>query len=104
MNPLLELTLICGLLILIPGSTFGLGLWLIVRRVGIQPRLASILFAILMGIVAFEASSIGMVVDPRWNFNWTKMLITSGLIGIATFVFIVIFTPIYTGLIKIFKR
>jgi hypothetical protein len=104
MSPILELTIVCGLLILIPGSTFGVGLWLIISRVGMQHRLASILFAVLMGIVAFEASMIGIAIDPRWNFDWGKLFITSGLIGIATTVFILIFTPIYTRLLKIFNR
>jgi hypothetical protein len=95
----------CGAFILVPGITFGLGLWLIVRYLGFQHRLAMMFFALLMGIVFFEGSIIGMVIDPRSSsVGWTKLFTTAGLIGIGTTLFVLIFTPIYITLIKIFKR
>jgi hypothetical protein len=95
----------CGAFILIPGFSFGLGLWLIGRYLGHRDRLSKVYYAFLMGIVTFEASFIGMSIDPRSaSVGLTKLVTTSGLIGIGVSLFVLVFTPIYVNLIKIFKR
>ena len=104
MSKFLIIILQCGSFILIPGFSFGLGLWLIVRYLGFQHRLAVLFFALLMGIVAFEVSLIGMAIDPRLgSVGWTKLITTSGLAGIGTSVFVLIFTPVFISLMKVFR-
>lgn len=104
MNPVLELSMACGLIILLPGLTFVGGVWIIVRKFGIHSRFSFILLATIIGLVAFEASFFGMVIDPRQNLPWSKILTISGSVGIVATLSVVIFTPVYIGLTKIFKR
>ena len=64
MNTLLTL-LQCGAFILIPFISFSIGLWLIIRFVGINSRKSLILLAVLIGFSFFEAAAIGMLIDPK---------------------------------------
>jgi hypothetical protein len=105
MGKLLVIMLQCGAFVLVPGVSFGFGLWLITRYLGFQHKLATLCFALLMGAVFFEASFIGMAIDPRSDsVGWTRIITLAGLIGIGTSVAVLIFTPVYVNLIKIFKR
>jgi hypothetical protein len=105
MSKFLIIILQCGAFILVPGISFGLGLWLIVRYLGFHHKLAMPIFALLVGVVVFEASFIGMAIDPRSSFaDLTKIIATSALIGFGASLFVLIFTPVYVKLIEIFKR
>lgn len=105
MSKILVGLLQCGSFILIPGTSFGIGLWLIISYVGFQRKLGVIFFALLMGLVLFEASVIGMIIDPRsGSFGWTKLIGIAGLIGTATSILVLAFSWVYANLIKNLRR
>lgn len=104
MGALSQLAIGCGLFILIPSCTFGIGLWSIYHYIGMKRKLSGMLFALLIGLIAFEASFIGIAIDPRWNNDWKSLLTTSGLIAIAATFFVLIFTPLFVRLIKVLSR
>jgi hypothetical protein len=82
-----------------------LGLWLIAHFLGFQHKLAKWFSALLIGIAFFEGSLIGMLIDPRsTSAGWPSILITAALTGLGAAIAALIFTPIYLGLIKIFKH
>jgi hypothetical protein len=104
MNTLLGILLQCGAFLLIPLVTFGVGLWLIVRFVGTEKRMSQILVALLIGISFLEASTIGMLIDPRGG--WTKfpeIIKTSIVIGAIVTISVLVFAPILRALMNLFK-
>lgn len=104
MNTLLLTFLQCSAFLLIPLGTFGVGLWLIVRFVGMNNRLSQILIALLIGVSFLEASTIGMLIDPRGG--WTKfpqIIKTSMVIGAIVTLSVLVFGPILRALMKMFK-
>ena len=105
MNEFLVILLQCSAFLFIPGVTFGLGVWLIVRYLGHQHKFAALFYALLVGTVAFEASFIGMAMDPgSIGRDWTRLFTTAALIGIGTCIFVLVLTPVYVSLTKIFRR
>jgi hypothetical protein len=102
MGTLLISLLQCGLFILIPISTFGTGLWLI--RKLFDKKKSFILIALLIGFSFFEASMIGMLIDPRGGFSrFTYIIKTASLIGVVVTLSVLLFAPIYQAIAKLFK-
>ena len=104
MNTFLLMLLQCGAFLLIPIGTFALGLWLIIRFVGVNHRLSLIFVAILIGITFFAASTTGMLIDPRGGLaKFPEIIKTSIVAGFVTTVAVLVFVPIYRAIIKTFK-
>jgi|APDOM4702015191_1054821.scaffolds.fasta_scaffold669461_2 hypothetical protein len=94
----------CGAFIFIPAGTFGIGLWLILKFIGMDKQISLFLLALLIGISFFEASAVGMLIDPRGGFKRiSEIVITSGLIGLGVTLSVILIVPIYRAIIKIFK-
>ncbi len=104
MNKLLLMFLQCGAFVLIPLSTFFVGLWIIVKLVGMNSRISVILIAIVIGISFFEASAIGMLVDPRASLSrLSEIFKISSVLGLAVTISVLAFIPIYRGIVNMFK-
>ena len=96
--PLLQ----CGAFVAIPVATFGFGVWKILQ---LDEKYQRVSIAGLIGFIFFEASTIGMIIDPRsGNMDFGELIFTSGLIGIATFLFVLLFLPIAIEIFRIFKK
>jgi uncharacterized membrane protein len=105
MNTLLLNLLQCGAFLLIPIGTFAVGIWFIVRFVGMNNRWSPVLIALLIGFVFFEASTIGMLIDPRGGLQKIPQIIkTSTVIGVITSLCVLIFLPIFRALMKLFRQ
>jgi hypothetical protein len=101
---LLTLISFCGLFILICGSTFGIGLRLILKHVGINNRFALFFYALLLALLAFEFMLIGSALDPRVVvLNWKYILTTSAYTGIVAFFGVIVITLLYFLLFKIIR-
>jgi len=87
----------CSLFLFVPLATLGIGL-AILRRHPIRKRgLAMIAYAALIGLLFFEASSIGMALDPKArSLGVARVLLYSGLIGVATTLAVLLFSPLYS--------
>ena len=95
--PLLQ----CGAFIAIPVATFGFGIWKILQLGEKYHRLS---IAGLIGIVFFEASMIGLIIDPRSiNINLKELIFTSAIIGITAFLFVLLLLPVAMSIFRIFK-
>ena len=104
MNSLLLVLLQCGAFLLIPIGTFALGIWLIIRFAGIDNKWSHILVVLLIGFIFFEASIIGMLVDPRGGWEkFPEIFRTSIVIGVVTVLLVLVFLPIFRALFKLFK-
>ena len=104
MNTLLIIILQCGAFLLIPAGTFATGIWLIVRFVGMANRWSHILVALLIGFIFFEASIIGMLIDPRGGWEkFPEIVRTSSVIGVVTILFVLVFLPIFRALLRLFR-
>lgn len=104
MNTFLITILQCGAFLLIPIGTFAVGLWLIVHFVGMNSKWSSQLIALLIGFIFFEASAIGMLIDPRGGLErFPEIIRTSIAIGIITTIVVVIFIPIFRMVTNLFK-
>src|SRR5574339_229873 len=105
MATILTAILQCGAFVLIPMGSFALGFWLIAHFVGFENRWAMILVALLIGLIFFEGSLIGMLIDPRASLSgpFEKARIAS-IIGLIAFICVLIFTPVFRGLTRIFKQ
>jgi len=104
MSKIVLMSLQCEAFVFIPLITFGLGLKFIISRLGFKHRFSSMAIAIVIGIVFFEASLIGMLIDPRSiSVSLIKLIEIAGLIGFTVFVLILLFGPIYQRLLQIFR-
>ena len=104
MNMLVLMLLQCGAFVLIPFGTFAIGLWLINRFVGMKHRWSQILVALLIGILFLEATSIGMLIDPRGGWaKFPEIAKTSFIVGLITTLVVLILTPILHALMRFFK-
>ncbi|HVF25357.1 MAG TPA: hypothetical protein VNA23_05675 [Anaerolineales bacterium] len=99
---LLLMLLQCGAFVVIPMATFGFG----VRRIlQLDEKYHRISSAGLIGFISFEASTIGMIIDPRsGNIDFSELIFTSGIIGIATFLLVLFFLPIAMEIFRICKK
>jgi len=77
----------CGVFLLFPSITFGIGYWLIGRYWRDNKPFSLYAGAGLWGFVAFEIMLIGILLDPDTTYplEWTKILMTSSIIGVGTF-------------------
>ncbi len=58
----------------------------------------------LIGFVFFEFSFIGMIIDPRSKVvGFSEIVLTATGIGIATFLFVLVITPVAILIWRIFK-
>ena len=104
MNTLLITILQCSAFLVIPIGTFAIGIWLMIRFVGMNNRWSYILVALLIGFIFFEASTIGMLIDPRGGLDkFAEIIRTSIVIGVITVLLVLIFLPIFRVLFKLFK-
>jgi hypothetical protein len=95
---LLSSFLQCGAFILIPLVTFALGIWKISQ---IDEKYHRLNFAALIGFVFFEASMIGMLIDPRSsNHPFIELILIALATGIFTFLFVLLMLPILRTLKK----
>ena len=92
----------CGAFIIIPLATFGVDVWRILQ---LDEKYHRVSIAGLMGFISFEATIIGMIIDPRsGNMGSKELVVTSGIIGIATFLFVILFLPVAMAIFRIFKK
>ncbi len=92
----------CGAFIVIPFATLIIGAWKIIY---FKEKYQYISMAALIGFVGFEASLIGMIIDPRSSrSSFSNMIFTALVIGLVTTLFVFLFTPIYVKLIQFFKK
>lgn len=92
----------CGVFILIPIVTFGFGIWKINQ---VDEKYHRISIAGLIGLIAIETSIIGMLMDPRSvNMNFQELLLTAVAIGVASFLFVLLFLPLGIAIFRIFKQ
>ncbi len=94
----------CGAFLLFPLLTIVIGSLLILRRVGLNERLAMILQASVIGLGFAEAAFIGMMIDPKAS-SWgiLKIVEFAGLVGVGATIFALIFTPLYAAMMKNFR-
>lgn len=105
MSDFLSILLQCGAFVFFPVGTLGLGLWLIHRLIGFQNRLASVLIVMLIGIVFFEGTLIGTLLDPKAAAsNIVDKLKISGLVGAGALILVLIFLPIYQALYRLLSK
>lgn len=99
---LLIIILQCGAFLIIPSVTFGLG---IKKLLQIQEKYHRIGIAGLIGFVSFEASIIGMLIDPRSdNYTFIELILTSLVIGLVAFAFVLLGSPIGIAILNMFRR
>ena len=99
---ILSAILQCGAFIIIPLVTFGFGIWKILQ---VDQKYYRISVAGLIGFIACEASLIGMIIDPRSvNMSFREWILTSGIMGIITFLFVLLFLPVSLWIYRIFRK
>ena len=99
---ILVIILQCGAFIIIPLATFGFGVWRILQ---LDEKYHRISAAGLIGFIFFEASVIGMIIDPRSrNLTLQELFLTSGTIGLVAFLFVILFLPVAVTIFRLFKR
>jgi hypothetical protein len=104
MNYLFLMIFQCGAIVFVPIITLVLGLMLIIRYLGFEHRYSFLITAILIGFVSFELSLSGIIMDPRsTSMGFSKIVLIAGLLGLVVFVLILVFGPIYSRLLRIFK-
>ena len=92
----------CGIFILVPLATFGFG---IQRILQLDEKYHRMSVAGLIGFISFEASAIGMIIDPRSrNLTLQELVLSSGTIGLITFLFVILFLPVALTIFRLFKR
>jgi len=104
MSKIVLISLQCGAFVFIPLITLVLGIMFIIRKPGFEHRFSSLAGAILIGLVFFEASLIGMLMDPRSiSVSLIKLIEIAGAMGLTVFVLVLLFGPIYQRLLQMFR-
>lgn len=95
----LNIILQCGVFILVPSSTFGIGYWLIRKHWRDNKTLSLFAGAGLWGFVAFEITLIGILFDPEtiYPLEWGRFIWISSIIGVGTFLFVLVVTSIVSS-------
>ena len=63
-----------------------------------------ILFALWLGFVFAVTVLVGMLIDPRtYPFNLLKLFVVAGISWIGIFLFVILITPIYSKILRIWK-
>ena len=101
MNILL-VSLKCGAFTILPIVTFGFGLQYILKLNNKYQRSG---IAGVIGFTFFEASLIGMLIDPRSNqMNFKEIILISLAIGAGAFLIVLLFTPIAKLIFQTFRK
>lgn len=91
----------CGIFILVPGITFGIGLHLIRRFAKKKRKLAA---AGLIGLTFFETSLIGLIFDPKVaHWSITAIVGISAIVGLGSTLLVLAFLPIATILFRFWR-
>jgi hypothetical protein len=92
----------CGAFVFIPLTTFIMGVWKITTKVDAKYQYIS---TTLTGFVFFEASFIGLLIDPRSSGkSFQEILLISCILGFVVLLFVLIFTPVYTVIMRVLKK
>ena len=92
----------CSGFIIIPLLTSIIGTWIIFHNGSMQKNKMS--GPILISIVFFEASILGMFADPRSEaMGIIRIFSISALIGIVVFILVLVLGPLFTKLIRYFQ-
>lgn len=98
---LLSILLQCGAFIFVLIATFGSGIW---KNLQFNEKYHRISAAGLIGLIFFEASLIGMLIDlGSINVSFMQLIFTSGIIGIITFLFVLLLLPVFLWIYRVFK-
>ena len=88
-----------GLTCLIGGSLF------IIYRYGQNERLSFIILAGWFGFSFALLALVGMLIDPRSAaFSWVYFLKVAGIVGVGTFLFIILMTPIGMAVLQFWRK
>ena len=88
-----------GLACLIGGSLF------IINRYGQNERFSFLILAGWFGFSFALLSLVGMLIDPRSvGFSWVYILKVAGIVGVGTFLFIILMTPIGMAVLKFWRK
>lgn len=94
--------LLCGVIVVIPIVTFVFGFK---RLLNFEERYHRVSIAGLLGLVFAELTLLGMLIDPHSiNHSFGEILLNSIGIGIFTFLFVLLFLPISSTVIRVFRK
>jgi hypothetical protein len=100
---ILSMLLQCGAFVFIPLTTFIVGVWEITTKIDAKYQYISI--STLIGFVFFEASLIGLLIDPKSSGkSFQEILLISCILGFVVLLFVLIFTPVYTVIMRALKK
>jgi len=70
-----------------------------------EGRKQFILFGVWIGFVFAVTATVGMLLDPRTNpVNCLQLFLITGIIWIGSFLFVILLVPIYSAILRIWKR
>src|SRR5689334_18527410 len=93
----------CGAFVFIPLATLIMGIWKITTK--FDAKYQSIGVSTLISFVFFEAALIGLLIDPSSSGKtFQEILLISCVLGLAVFLFIWIFAPMYAVIIRGSKK
>src|SRR5574341_1488859 len=93
------LLVVVGLTCLIGGSLF------IIMRLENNERLSFLILAGWYGFSSALLSLVGMLIDPRSSaFSWAYFLKVAGFVGVVTFLFIILMTPIGMAALRFWRK
>jgi hypothetical protein len=70
-----------------------------------EGRKQFILFGTWIGFVFAVTAIVGMLLDPRtYPVNWLSLFLIAGIIWIGVFAFVILMAPIYSELLRVWKR
>ena len=88
-----------GLACLIGGSLF------IIHRYGQNERFSFLILAGWFGFSFASLALVGMVIDPRSaGFSWGYILKVAGIVGVGTFLFIILMTPVGMAILQFWRK
>jgi hypothetical protein len=100
---ILSMLLQCGAFVFIPLTTLIMGVWKITTKVDTKYQYISV--STLIGFVFFEASLIGLLIDPKSSEKtFQEIFLISGTVGFIVLLFVLIFTPVYTVIMRALKN
>jgi hypothetical protein len=102
---LISTSLLFASFVFIPFSTFFLGLWIIRKTIGHKAKISLIAIALLVGLIIFEGSVIGMIIDPRFQVDrLTYVIGQSLLIGFITAIIVFVFTKLFNHVVRVINK
>ena len=98
-------SLLIASFVFIPFGTFFLGLWIIRKTIGHKVKSSLISIALLVGLVFFEGSVIGMIIDPRFQVDRLTFVIGhSIIIGFITAIIVFVFTKLFNYVVRVINK